>query len=220
VESTITYNSLSCKGIYTSVFDTAPLRGRSFNFMKDLFDIAPVEIWKDIQGWEGYYQISTFIRIRSMPRIIIDSKHKRVFKGRILKLILDRRGYKRVQLHSQKKNIFALVHRLFAQAFIPNPENYPCINHINGIKTDNRLENLEWCTYKQNTIHAYKTGLLSLGEGDKSRNKKLTEEIVKIIKSELFLYKDKYLATKYNVSREAISRIRHGRSWKSVKIPQ
>lgn len=69
------------------------------------------------------------------------------------------KGYERVALSKNNKRKFFPVHRLVAIAFIPNPENKPCINHKNGVKTDNMVENLEWCTYSENTLHAYATGL-------------------------------------------------------------
>lgn len=69
------------------------------------------------------------------------------------------KGYERVTLSKNNKRKLFPVHRLVAIAFIPNPENKPCINHKNGVKTDNMVENLEWCTYSENTLHAYATGL-------------------------------------------------------------
>lgn len=111
------------------------------------------EIWKDIQGWEGFYLASNLGRIKSID-----------FRGFKRDLILkpnvsNKWGYPYVKFIS-KSNVKTLkVHRLVAQTFIPNPENKPEVNHINGIKTDNRVENLEWVTKSENAIHAFKIGL-------------------------------------------------------------
>ena len=106
------------------------------------------EIWKDIPDFDGY-QASNLGNIRS---------HKYKLKGKIFKYQLDKYGYYRVCLFKNKK-ILKGVHQLIALTFIPNPLNKPCVNHINGVKTDNRIENLEWCTVRENTIHSYKMGL-------------------------------------------------------------
>ena len=109
-----------------------------------------IEIWRDIKGYEGLYQVSNCGRVRSSYK-----------GGRILKPNLSFYGYWRVQLWRGGKGRSIYVHRLVAQAFIPNPDGKPQINHINGIKTDNRVENLEWCTNMENQLHASKTDLKS-----------------------------------------------------------
>lgn len=111
------------------------------------------EIWKPIKGWEGLYEISNLGRVKSISRICNADKgfHKnRTLKERILKPYKTRKGYLTVGLSNNGYKKFYLVHVLIAQAFIPNPENKPFIDHINTIKDDNRIENLRWVTAHEN----------------------------------------------------------------------
>ena len=105
-----------------------------------------MEEWKDI--CEGY-QVSNLGRVKSTKRK----------EEKILKLKADKSGYMRVHLRVDNMDVFESVHRLVAKAFVLNSEGKNEVNHINGIKTDNRAENLEWCTRTENLIHAYKTNL-------------------------------------------------------------
>lgn len=107
------------------------------------------EEWRDVIGLEGY-QISNMGRIRSVDRTIAVGSHKRDIVGLILKTNKDKDGYEGVNLKIGGKSYRKKVHRLVAEAFIDNPDNYPCIDHINGIRDDNRVENLRWCTVKMN----------------------------------------------------------------------
>jgi len=118
------------------------------------------EIWKPIPEYETLYEASTKGNIRSISRNVNSGKFKIFRHGRILKKILHKVGYHHLDLCKDEKKKKRYVHRLVAITFIENPENKRTVNHINGIKTDNRVENLQWCTHSENTIHAYKTGLL------------------------------------------------------------
>lgn len=116
------------------------------------------EIWKDIKGYEGLYQVSNLGRVRSLDKLSLTNRHKREeyrkLKGKILKPIKDYYGYLRVGLYKNQKETMHPIHRLVIEAFKPNPLNLPCINHINEIKTDNQPENLEYCTFQYNTEYS------------------------------------------------------------------
>lgn len=103
------------------------------------------EIWKDIVGYEGKYQVSNLGRVKSL-------NYGRTGKEKVLKYE-DNNGYLRVNLCKNCKVKHYRIHRLVAQAFIPNPDNLPVINHKNEIKTDNRVQNLEWCTSQYNSTY-------------------------------------------------------------------
>lgn len=106
-------------------------------------------IWKDIAGYEGLYKISNKGAVKKLGRI----EGKKVFKEKIIKQS-KRNGYRQLSLRKNKLNIRFIVHRLMGFTFLQNPENKPQINHLNGIRHDNRVENLEWCTHSENRRHA------------------------------------------------------------------
>lgn len=109
------------------------------------------EIWKWIPDFEGLYQVSTWGRIRSVDRwVIYKDGSKRFYKGRILKPARDENGYLLVVLSRDGKRRNFRVHRLVAEAFIPNPENKPEVNHLDENKENNYVSNLEWSTHKDN----------------------------------------------------------------------
>lgn len=116
------------------------------------------EIWKDIPGYEGRYRVSSIGRVMSL-----DYKH--TCGSKIMVQTIGTDGYPQLLLYKNGKPKCWQIHRLVAVAFVPNPNNKRCIDHINGIKTDNRAINLRWCTYKEN-IHNPLT-LPKMGVGNK-----------------------------------------------------
>lgn len=111
---------------------------------------------KMIDGFEGYYLVDTLGNVISMPKYQGRYFHN---KYQILTPKVTNCGYLAVALSKDGTTKEYLVHRLVAKAFLPNPEDLPEVNHINGVKTDNRLENLEWCTRSYNQIHAIKNNI-------------------------------------------------------------
>jgi hypothetical protein len=110
-----------------------------------------MEIWKDVVGYEGYYQVSNLGRVKSLDRVVTDKMGvKRNHKGFVKKLTHGNHGYMTVGLCRNGKNTQCLVHRLVAEAFIPNKEKLPFINHKDEVRDNNHVENLEWCTQEYN----------------------------------------------------------------------
>lgn len=164
-----------------------------------------MEIWKD---YIYNYQVSNLGRV----------KNKR--SGRILKLNKTGRGYLSVvvSLGSSKKTKCIRVHRAVAELFIPNPNNLPQVNHINGDKTCNEYWNLEWCDNSFNIKHAYKIGLRQKKYGKFNHNSKLTREDVEYIRQNCKPRDQKYgiraLSRKYKVDKETIRDALYGVNWK------
>ena len=139
-----------------------------------------MEVWKDIPGFEGFYQVSNFGNVKSLPRLQADKNGlQKVYKGKRIKPYVADHGYLAVHLMKNGERTKRRINRLVAEVFIPNQDNKPEVNHKNGIKTDNRAENLEWCTHQENIKHAYAAGL-------NPSSRKLTDKQVEEIRA---LYK-------------------------------
>ena len=118
-----------------------------------------MEIWKSIPKYEGYYEASNFGRIKSIPRKVRNGRGYKITKEKILKPSLNEWRYEEVNLSVNGKHRSQRVNRLIALTFIPNPDNLPQVNHKDGIKTNNNVENLEWCNASYNMLHCHANGL-------------------------------------------------------------
>lgn len=180
-------------------------------------DAVMKEIWKDIKGYEGCYQVSNLGRVKSLKREIKVKNHPNIKilkrKGKILMPSFT--GYKKRYLGIclGRENRY-LIHRLVAKAFILNPKNKPEINHKDGDPANNHIGNLEWCVPKENMQHAIKNGLFNV-KGVYNPGVKLTEKQVKEIRSS-FNIKQYKLAEKYKVCPATISYIINNKGWQHV----
>lgn len=188
---------------------------KNYNFNKiNIIKNLENENWKDIPNYEESYQISNLGRIKSKIRI---GKFGQLYPEKILKFIKSNKGYYRINLYKNKQGKKHLIHRLIAKVFIPNINNYPQINHKNGVKTDNRIENLEWCTQKQNSQHASNLGLLNCGI--KSNLSKLKDKNIPIIRNLYYnkKWKIRQIAKYFSVHDYTIRLIVDYRTWKHIK---
>lgn len=175
-----------------------------------------MEVWKDIEGFEGIYQISNLGRVKVLDREV---PHWRggvsIRKSRIINPYKTNAGYMIVSLTKECKESRFLVHRLVAKSFLSNRNKKAQVNHINGIKTDNSVGNLEWCSRSENIRHADKNNLRVL-KGEKNSGSKLTEKQVLEIRA---IGKSKTLteiAEMYNVGYKCISKILNRKRWKHI----
>ena len=163
---------------------------------------------EDIESW---IKVNDFIEISNLGNI---KSHGKILKGEIAN-----NGYKRVHVSNNGQEYKLYHHQLVAKAFIPNSDNKPCVNHKDGNKLNNKVENLEWCTYGENLKHAYAIGLRD-SKGELNTQAKLTEDQVRHIRK-IYKKHDKFnnsykLAEKYNVSPKCIMSIVNYKTWKHV----
>lgn len=161
------------------------------------------EVWKDVVGYEGFYEVSDMGNVR------------RKGKNKVLKSRIHRDGYRILVLCVDCKGRSFQVHRLVASAFIANRKDKEQVNHKNGIKHDNRVSNLEWATRSENTIHAYKMKLIK-----RVSNSKLDEFDARDIKFNCGKngLSRAHFAEKYNISVSAVGFIVTGKRWGKITL--
>ena len=182
-----------------------------------------IEEWKPIIDYENLYMISNLGRVKKLENQVTQKDLKgniytRTFPEKILKERNNKTDYITVGLNTNNISKTFRIHRLVAIHFIPNPENKPEVNHINGIKSDNRLENLEWCTSAENSKHALETELTKIQYGSETTNSKLTEkEVLEIRKlKETTNMTSTEIGKLFGVNQPAISKIIHRKTWKHI----
>lgn len=180
------------------------------------------EIWVPVKGFEGKYEVSTWGEVRSLDRSstytnsVTGKVITRKIKGRVLTPKIVNAAYFIVDLSKGKRGDIkqASVHRLVAEHFLPNPENKPQVNHIDGNPNNNSLSNLEWVTVSENAIHSYET----LGKGGESHGlAKLTEESVKEMRKLYGTYNYTELGEMFGVHKSTVARACQGLCWGFVK---
>lgn len=183
------------------------------------------EEWRDIAGYEGLYQVSNLGRVKSLERRIPNS---RGFGTRIVREMIKKQSciegrYCSASFNNNGHHKTIVIHRIVAKTFISNPKNKPTVNHRDGNKHNNRVENLEWATYSENNRHAINdlNAKRAGPKGSRSSLSRLKEnqvgEIKKLLK--LGIYFDREIAWMFKVDRSCITSIKLGKTWKHVPWP-
>lgn len=177
------------------------------------------EIWKDIKGYEGLYEVSSHGQIRGYQKTGPGSSL--LSRPTALNLIEDANGYMRVNLCKPgRKRRHAAVHRIVAETFLPNPDSKPCVNHRDSNRTNNHISNLEWCTHSENSRHANRRGRQKnvFGKGAEHPGAVLTEVDVRGIKRNYRAggVTQRQLAKRYGTSQQQVQKIVNNKIWRHV----
>ena len=189
------------------------------------------EVWKDIPGFEGYYQASNFGRVRGLDRTVpTKNGFSKKIKGRIMSQSVAGTGYMQVMITKNGKQQPHTVHRLVASAFIENPNGYNEVDHIDGTRTNNNVNNLRWVTHYEYVMHMHELGRWYDGSANitnqEAREKALSRTRRPVMRSDGKIYRSVSEAAKTeNVARSSISRACksdsytcHGFKYKYVEI--
>lgn len=172
------------------------------------------EIWKDIDGYDGNYKISNFGRVKSIDRIV-HGTNDYFQEGKIIEIANNGRyDFVRICYNGKCKNHF--IHRLIAIAFIPNPNNYPCVNHKDENTKNNNIENLEWCTQKYNANYGNRNNRIADKLGKKIARYK-NGKIDKIYKSQAEARKDGFLQSQISKCCNGLLKSHKGYEWSFIE---
>lgn len=175
------------------------------------------EIWKPIKNFEHLYLISNNGKVKSLDRKARNGTGYRTYKGKELSGA-NKAGYRYVILYNNQHATNRMIHRLVAETFIVNSENKYCVNHKNGNKSDNRVDNLEWVSSKENTDHAIKLGLIK-NKGEKGSFSKLKDWMIPKIR-EMYKsgkYSQRQIGDYFKVKQTTIYYILSGKTWTHIK---
>lgn len=175
------------------------------------------EKWRPVGGYVGYYEVSNIGRVRSVDRLIT-YKDGRVgkFIGKVLKSGANKKGYPIVYLSKNSKKFTVTIHRLVAMAFIKKIDGKNQVNHIDGIKDNNNVTNLEWCNNSENQLHAFRNGLKTPERGSDRYNSVINELTAKKVKKLLLRMSANKVSIKTGVSIHIVKDILRNRSWRHV----
>jgi hypothetical protein len=180
-----------------------------------------IEIWKPINGYENFYEVSNLGNVRSVNRYaagVHGSKRLLIGKPLIPSIGKEPNNYRMVFLRNGVRGNWFKISRLVAIAFIPNPNNYPCVDHVDCVKTNDSFSNLEWVTHAENMSRASSNGLMNSAKGQNVWNSKLTDEKVLQMLALFKAGKTKTeIAREFQMGETIVREIIAGKRWKHVK---
>lgn len=179
----------------------------------NLYDMMK-EKWKDIKQYEGLYQISNLGKVKRLG-----FSYNSPFQGKVIipyKILQGslKDGYQQIALFKNGVRELVFIHRLVAIAFISNCEDKPFVNHKDSIRSNNKVDNLEWVTAKENSKHAHASGTFTMPRGENTASTNLKNEDVKYIKDNPDNLKQKEIALKFGISQGGVSKIQNNKNWK------
>ena len=179
------------------------------------------EEWKDIIGYEGLYQVSNLGRVKSINRVVYYNDGRKFnYSSKILKVNINKRNYNNNIVHLYKNGIRKAipVHRLVATSFIVNNDNLPEVNHIDGNRNNNKVENLEWSSRKDNMKHAFDNGLINNIGINHGNNIYAESQIIEVKKLLLLKLPHKQIEEITGVKKGTIEQISRNKQWKHITI--
>lgn len=179
-----------------------------------------IEIWKDVKGYNGLYQVSNYGNIKSLSRIIVRSNGNYSSKEKLLEPQIIKNGYLVVRLKKNGNRSTKLINRLVAESFIPNPEDKLEVNHKDLNKLNNHVDNLEWSTRSENMKHAYKNGVVDINKAIDKLKTVTKNDVVEIRKRKLNgeSRKSVYEDYKHVISIGGFKHIWYNVTWENIKV--